>query len=163
MVPRLTLREALAAIPTASPEGLRRITAARCWCGGLREPARGGTAGCPPVSMPIACRVGGRTGGKLQANLRKCRLNNALQEIDGGEGSAEAARQAAPAFTFATSTPRTARKLMAHLARQPGATAADRVRLERLRARLLGARKLGLAGEEIEWLDGLWRAAHGGG
>ena len=77
--------------------------------------------------------------------------------------SAEAARQAAPAFTFAAAAPRTARKLMAHLARQPGATAADRMRLERLRARLLGARKLTLAGEEIEWLDGLWRAAHTSG
>lgn len=74
--------------------------------------------------------------------------------------SAEAARKAAPAFTFAGLPPRTARKLMAHLARQPGVTATDRVRLERLRVRLLGARKLGLAGEEIEWLDGLWRALH---
>lgn len=75
--------------------------------------------------------------------------------------TAEATRQAAPAFTFATAAPRTARKLMAHLARQPGATEADRLRLERLRARLLGAGKLALSGEEIEWLDGLWRAAHG--
>lgn len=74
--------------------------------------------------------------------------------------SAEAARQAAPAFTFAGQSARTARKLMAHLARQPGATAADRVRLERLRARLLGAGKLVLAGEEIEWLDAMWRASH---
>lgn len=77
--------------------------------------------------------------------------------------SAEAARQAAPAFTFATTAPRTARKLMAHLARQPGATPGDRLRLERLRERLLGAGKLVLSGEEIEWLDGLWRAMHGGG
>lgn len=76
--------------------------------------------------------------------------------------SAEAARQAAPGFTFTGLPPRTARKLMALLARQPGTTPADRVRLERLRARLLGARKLVLAGEEIEWLDGLWRAAQGG-
>jgi hypothetical protein len=75
----------------------------------------------------------------------------------------EAARQAAPAFSFAGVAPRTARKLMAHLARQPGATAVDRARLEILRARLLGAQKLALAGEEIEWLDGLWRAAHGTG
>jgi hypothetical protein len=52
---------------------------------------------------------------------------------------------------------------MAHLGRQPGVTLADRARLERLRARLLGARKLALTGEEIEWLDGLWRAAHNAG
>lgn len=71
----------------------------------------------------------------------------------------EAARQAAPRFTFATSAPRTARKLMAHLARQPSVTAADRARLEHLRARLLSAGKLVLSGEEIDWLDGLWRAA----
>lgn len=76
--------------------------------------------------------------------------------------TAEAARQAAPAFTFATTGPRTARKLMAHLARHPGATAADRARLDRMRARLLGAGTLLLSGEEIEWLDGLWRAMHGG-
>jgi hypothetical protein len=75
--------------------------------------------------------------------------------------SAEAARQAAPRFTFATSAPRTARKLMAHLARQPGVTPADRARLERLRERLLGAGKLTLSGEEIQWLDALWRAASG--
>src|SRR3954453_7674857 len=48
----------------------------------------------------------------------------------------EAARRAAPAFTFANAAPRTARKLMAHLMRQPGATAADKQRLERLRLRL---------------------------
>jgi len=77
--------------------------------------------------------------------------------------AAEAARQAVPAFTFGATAPRTARKLMAHLARQPGATPAGRARLERLRARLLGARKLVLATEEIQWLDGLWRAADGGG
>lgn len=52
----------------------------------------------------------------------------------------EASRQAAPAFTFATTGPRAARKLMAHLARQPGVTAPDRARLECLRERLLTAR-----------------------
>ncbi len=36
-------------------------------------------------------------------------------------------RLAAPAFTFAGLALRTARKLMAHLAREPGATAADRL------------------------------------
>lgn len=74
--------------------------------------------------------------------------------------TAEAGRQAAPPFTFATAPPRTARKLMAHLARQPGATPADRARLERLRARLLGARTMVLSAEEIEWIDELWRALH---
>ena len=77
--------------------------------------------------------------------------------------AAGAARQTGPAFTFGATAPRTARMLMAHLARQPGATAADQARLERLRARLLGARKLTLSGEEVEWLDRLWRAQHGGG
>lgn len=75
--------------------------------------------------------------------------------------STEAAWQAAPAFTFATAAPRTARKLMAHVARLPGTTPADRARLERLRPRLLGARKLMPSGKEIEWPDGLWRALHG--
>jgi hypothetical protein len=64
--------------------------------------------------------------------------------------AADAARQAAPSFTFRSVPPRTARKLMAHLARQPGATPADRTRLARLPQRLLGARKLMLSGEEIE-------------
>ena len=75
---------------------------------------------------------------------------------------AEAHRRTAPAFTFATTAPRTARKLMAHLARQPGAMHADRVRMERMRARLLGAKRMGLAAEEIEWLDALWRKCSGG-
>jgi hypothetical protein len=75
--------------------------------------------------------------------------------------AAEAARQFAPAFTFATAAPRTARKLMAHLARQPTTTQADRVRLAVLRARLLGARKSSLSVEEVEWLDRLWVTAHG--
>jgi hypothetical protein len=77
--------------------------------------------------------------------------------------AAETKRQAAPAFTFATLSPRTARKMMAHLARQPAAPIGDRVRLERLRERLLGAKKLTLTPEEIGWLDALWRAANGDG
>lgn len=73
----------------------------------------------------------------------------------------EAARQAAPAFTFATSAPRTARKMMAHLARQASATTADRVRLEAMRQRLMGAIRLTLTADEIQWLDRLWRVVHG--
>lgn len=68
-----------------------------------------------------------------------------------------------PAFTFAGMGARASRKQMAHLARQPGTTDAERHRLERLRERLLGARTLRLSGEEIEWLDHLWRRVHGEG
>ena len=75
----------------------------------------------------------------------------------------EATRQAAPPFTFATAGPRMARKMMALLARQPTTPAADRVRLDRLRDHLLGAKKMRLTKEEIAWLDALWRAAQGGG
>ncbi len=75
--------------------------------------------------------------------------------------TAETKRQATPAFTFATLAPRTARKQMAFLAWRPGIPVADRARLELLRARLLGARKLTLTDEEIRWLDGLWHAANG--
>lgn len=75
--------------------------------------------------------------------------------------SSEVTRRSAAAFSFASVGPRGARKLMSHVARQPGVSPADALRLERLRARLLGARKLNLAAEEIEWLDGLWRSAHG--
>lgn len=75
--------------------------------------------------------------------------------------SAEATRRPGRAFTFATTPPRRARKLMAHLARQPVATPACRKRLEQLRVRLLGSDKLALADDEIAWLDGLWRAANG--
>ncbi len=60
-----------------------------------------GTAGCPPVSTSIACTVGGRTGGKLQANLRNCCLNNALQEIDGG-GSAPGYKRSLAGFRAAS-------------------------------------------------------------
>ena len=51
---------------------------------------------------------------------------------------------------------------MAHLARQPGVTPADRARLERLRSQLLSARMLALSSEEIDWLNNLWRTALGG-
>lgn len=75
----------------------------------------------------------------------------------------EAERMARPAFTFAGMGARASRKQMAHLARQPGTTDAERHRLERLRERLLGARTLRLSGDEIEWLDHLWRRVHGEG
>ena len=74
----------------------------------------------------------------------------------------EAARQAAPAFSFAGSSPRQARKLMGHLARQPATTIRDRVHLEAMRERLMGAIRLTLTPEEILWLDRLWRVVHGG-
>lgn len=75
--------------------------------------------------------------------------------------SGEVSRRSASGFTFATAGPRHARKLMAHVKRRPTTSAADSERLEGLRARLLGARKLALSREEIEWLDALWRAAGG--
>jgi hypothetical protein len=73
----------------------------------------------------------------------------------------EATRQASPAFTFASIGPRGARKLMAHLARQPGATDADKLLLERLRARLLGETKLALTDDEVRRLDALWHKLNG--
>lgn len=75
---------------------------------------------------------------------------------------AEARRQEAPAFTFATLAPRTARKQMGFLAWRPGVTVAERARLELLRARLLKASRLILSAEEVEWLDALWRRENGG-
>jgi hypothetical protein len=69
----------------------------------------------------------------------------------------ETVRMTRPAFTFATLPPRTARKQMSFLAWRPGVSPAERARLELLRAKLLGARKLSLSGTEIEWLDALWR------
>ena len=77
--------------------------------------------------------------------------------------TAEIERRTRPAFTFAALPVRQARKQMGFLAWRPGATALDRVRLERLRDRLLGAKKLVLNAEEIAWLDGLWRQANGAG
>jgi hypothetical protein len=75
----------------------------------------------------------------------------------------EMERRAAPAFTFATLPPRAARKQMGFLAWRPGVTEVERARLETLRARLLGAKALHLAAEELEWLDALWRRVHEGG
>lgn len=77
--------------------------------------------------------------------------------------TAEIERRARPAFTFAALPVRTARKQMGFLAWRAGATELDRARLERLRSRLLGAKKLVLSAEEIAWLDGLWRQANGVG
>lgn len=77
--------------------------------------------------------------------------------------TSEIERRARPAFTFATLSVRMARKQMGFLAWRPGATGMDRARLERLRCRLLGTSKLVLSGEEIAWLDGLWRQANGAG
>ena len=77
----------------------------------------------------------------------------------------EAERLAEPPFSFAALSPRaarTARKRMAVLARQPGVTAAERARLELLRARLLGAKDLNLSAGEILWLDTLWKRELGG-
>ena len=71
--------------------------------------------------------------------------------------SAEMDRRARPAFTFAGLGVRGARKQMAFLAWRPGVTEADRLTLERLRARLLGAKALALTPAELTWLDGLWR------
>ncbi|MEO3474855.1 hypothetical protein AAFN86_23540 [Roseomonas sp. CAU 1739] len=77
--------------------------------------------------------------------------------------TAELERRARPAFTFAGMGARAARKMMAHLARQPIASVADRARLEWFRERLLGARDLDLSAQEVAWLDGLWRQANGAG
>ncbi|MBP0466208.1 hypothetical protein J5Y09_19940 [Roseomonas sp. PWR1] len=72
-------------------------------------------------------------------------------------------QRAAPAFTFATLAPRTARKQMGFLAWRPGVTPAERARIESLRARLLKAERLILSAEEIGWLDRLWQRENGGG
>jgi hypothetical protein len=76
----------------------------------------------------------------------------------------EAKRQAAPAFSFAGSAPKTARKQMAQMAWRPGITPADRARLERYRAFLLGKPvATRLPAEDVAWLDALWRQAFGAG
>ncbi len=77
---------------------------------------------------------------------------------------AEAKRQAAPVFSFASLPPRTARKQIALLARWPELTAAQRARMEPMREWL--HRKLPterLPSECIAFLDDLWRRAFGGG
>ena len=75
----------------------------------------------------------------------------------------EMERRAAPAFTFATLSPRPARKQMGFLAWRPGVSAVERARLEILRERLLKKNKMDLPPSDIEWLDALWRRVHGGG
>jgi hypothetical protein len=74
----------------------------------------------------------------------------------------EAKRQTAPAFTFATLAPKTARKQITLLAGRPGVTMPDRVRLERFKAWLLGKPvSTRLPPEDIAWLDDQWRQAFG--
>ena len=75
----------------------------------------------------------------------------------------EMERRAAPPFTFATLTPRPARKMMGFLAWRLGVTKAERARLEILRDRLLKKNRLDLPAADIEWLDALWRRGNGGG
>jgi len=76
---------------------------------------------------------------------------------------AEAKRQATPAFTFASLSPRTARKQIAILARVQDLTPAQRVRMEQMRQWLhcqpVTAR---LPAECVAFLDELWRRAFGG-
>ena len=78
--------------------------------------------------------------------------------------SGEGKRQAAPAFTFATLAPRTARKQIALLAWRPTVTMQDRVRLEQIRQWLHGqAVSVRLSADQVLWLDELWRTAFGSG
>ena len=73
-----------------------------------------------------------------------------------------AKRQAAPTFTFASLAPRTARKQIALLAGRPAVTIQDRIRLEQLRQWLHGQKvSARLPADQVQWLDGLWRAAFG--
>ena len=75
-----------------------------------------------------------------------------------------AKHQAAPAFTFASLAPRTARKQIALLAARPTVTMQDRVRLEQLREWLHGQPvKVRLLPDQAKWLDGLWSEAFGAG
>jgi hypothetical protein len=77
---------------------------------------------------------------------------------------AKAILKAAPAFTFASLAPRTARKQIAHLARQPTLTMMDRVRFEQIREWLHGqAVSVRLPEDQVQWLDGLWQQSFGGG
>jgi hypothetical protein len=78
--------------------------------------------------------------------------------------AAEMERRAKPAFTFAALPSRTARKQISLLAWREGVSSADRMRMERQRAWLLGKpTSARLPHQEIEWLDTLWRKAFGGG
>ena len=77
--------------------------------------------------------------------------------------SGEGKRQAAPAFSFATLAPRTARKQTALLAARPTVSLLDRVRLEQFRQWLHGqAVSVRLPADQVQLLDGLWREAFGG-
>jgi hypothetical protein len=78
--------------------------------------------------------------------------------------SGKGKRQAVPGFTFASLAPRTARKQIALLAGRPMVTMQDRIRLEQLRQWLQGqAGSVRLPADQVVWLDGMWRAAFGGG
>lgn len=71
----------------------------------------------------------------------------------------EMVRRQAPAFIFAAAGPRAARNLIAHLARLPAASLADRARLKVLRECLHSGVPLGA--DDVAWLDGLWHGPHG--
>lgn len=77
---------------------------------------------------------------------------------------AEGKRQAAPIFSFASLSPRTARKQIALLARWPELTAPQRERMEQMRVWLhrkpVQAR---LPSDCVVFLDELWRLAFSGG
>ncbi|WP_431305325.1 hypothetical protein [Sediminicoccus sp. BL-A-41-H5] len=78
--------------------------------------------------------------------------------------ASEAERQAAPAFTFGSLPPRTARKQIALLARSLELTPAQRTRMEQMREWLHGRPVAArLPAECVAFLDDLWRRAFGGG
>ena len=77
--------------------------------------------------------------------------------------SGEGKRQAAPAFSFASLAPRTARKQIALLSTRPTVSLLDRIRLEQLRQWLHGqAVPVRLPADQVLWLDKLWREVFGG-
>lgn len=67
-----------------------------------------------------------------------------------------------PARGFAELGPRATRKRVIALGRQRGRTAEDKARLADMRQRLERDARPDFSAEEIEWLDGLWRAANPG-
>lgn len=70
--------------------------------------------------------------------------------------SGKGKRQAAPAFTFASLAPRTARKQIALLAGQPTMTLMDRVRIDHLCLWLYGQPvSVRLPADQTKWLHGL--------
>ena len=74
--------------------------------------------------------------------------------------SGEGKRQAAPAFSFASLAPRTARKQIALLAARPTVSLLDRIQLDHLRLWLHGqAVSVRLPADQVQWLDRLWREA----